>query len=96
MVDFKNIVVIMMLNIGLFYLFEGIDVGGEIMEMVCKQVNVELCVYFCFEFFNCVDDIVFFKLLMFEEIEQIVDLFVVGFSVCFSECNFGLYLVDDV
>jgi len=73
-VDFKNTVIIMTSNIGSPYLLEGITDRGEIKEEVRKLVMSELRRHFRPEFLNRVDDIVLFKPLTLEEVEQIIDL----------------------
>ena len=75
-VDFKNTVVIMTSNIGSPNLIEGVDEHGEIHPAVRERVMRELREHFRPEFLNRVDDIVLFKPLKLEEIEQIVDLLV--------------------
>jgi ATP-dependent Clp protease ATP-binding subunit ClpB len=73
-VDFKNTVVIMTSNIGSPHLLDGIDERGEIAEEARQAVMAELRRKFRPEFLNRVDDIVLFKPLRLDEIEQIVDL----------------------
>jgi ATP-dependent Clp protease ATP-binding subunit ClpB len=73
-VDFKNTVIIMTSNIGSHYLLEGVTDRGEIKEEARQAVLRELRAHFRPEFLNRVDDIVLFKPLTLEEIEQIVDL----------------------
>ncbi|MCC7264367.1 MAG: ATP-dependent chaperone ClpB [Candidatus Latescibacteria bacterium] len=75
-VDFKNTVVIMTSNIGSPHLVEGVDERGEIRPEARGQVMRELRGHFRPEFLNRVDDIVLFKPLKLEEIEQIVDLLI--------------------
>ena len=74
-VDFKNTVVIMTSNVGSQRLLEGI-VDGEISHQAREEVLGELRRTFRPEFLNRVDEIVLFKPLSLEEIEQIVDLMV--------------------
>jgi len=74
-VDFKNTVIIMTSNIGSQYLLEeGVTDQGEIKEEARKAVMRELRSGFRPEFLNRVDDVVLFKPLTLEELEQIVDL----------------------
>ena len=73
-VDFKNTVVIMTSNIGAQNLMTGITDAGEIQEFARDQVMAELRNTFRPEFLNRIDDIVLFKPLRLEEIEQIVRL----------------------
>ena len=73
-VDFKNTVVIMTSNIGAQSLMTGVTDTGEIKEFAHDQVMAELRNTFRPEFLNRIDDIVLFKPLRLEEIEQIVRL----------------------
>ena len=73
-VDFRNCVVIMTSNIGSLHLLDGVTDEGEISEQARDRVMAELRAHFRPEFLNRVDDIVLFKPLTLEEIEQIVDL----------------------
>ncbi|MDX1502033.1 MAG: ATP-dependent chaperone ClpB [Thermoanaerobaculia bacterium] len=73
-VDFKNTVIIMTSNIGSAHLLEGTDRRGEISEGARNAVMDEMRRHFRPEFLNRVDDVVLFKGLTLEEIEQIVDL----------------------
>ena len=61
-------------NIGSMYLLDGVTDTGEIREDARERVIGELRGYFRPEFLNRVDDIVLFKPLTVQEIEQIVDL----------------------
>jgi ATP-dependent Clp protease ATP-binding subunit ClpB len=77
-VNFTNTIIIMTSNIGASDLMEGItpegDIPGPVRENVMKQVRSS----FRPEFLNRVDDIVLFKPLRMDEIEQIVDLLSAG------------------
>src|SRR5258706_6310119 len=73
-VDFRNTVIIMTSNIGSMYLLEGVTPDGELKPDARGLVMGELRAHFRPEFLNRVDDIVLFKPLNLEEIEQIVDL----------------------
>jgi ATP-dependent Clp protease ATP-binding subunit ClpB len=73
-VDFKNTVITMTSNIGSTYLLDGIDSKGEITEAARNSVMGELRRQFRPEFLNRVDEVVLFKPLTLEEIEQIVEL----------------------
>ncbi len=75
-VDFKNTVIIMTSNIGSHHLLEGVRADGEIGSVARDAVLRDLRAHFRPEFLNRVDDIVLFKPLRLEEIEQIVDLLV--------------------
>jgi ATP-dependent Clp protease ATP-binding subunit ClpB len=73
-VDFRNTVIIMTSNIGSVHLLEGLSGSGEIPEDARGLVMGELRGHFRPEFLNRVDEIVLFKPLTLEEIEQIVGL----------------------
>jgi ATP-dependent Clp protease ATP-binding subunit ClpB len=72
-VDFRNTVIIMTSNIGSLYLLDGVE-NGEIRPDARDRVMAELRGHFRPEFLNRIDEIVLFKPLSLEEIEQIVDL----------------------
>jgi len=73
-VNFKNTVVIMTSNIGSAYLADAATSEGGLSEHTRNSVMAELRTAFRPEFLNRVDDIVLFKPLTRDEIEQIVDL----------------------
>ena len=93
-VNFKNTVIIMTSNIGSNYLFEGIDRAGHISEEARKQVMAALRQQFRPEFLNRVDDVVPFKPLTEEELEQIVDLQVVELRSRLQERRVKLELTE--
>jgi ATP-dependent Clp protease ATP-binding subunit ClpB len=72
-VDFRNTVIIMTSNIGSIYLLDGVE-NGEIRPDARERVMAELRGHFRPEFLNRIDEIVLFKPLSLQEIEQIVDL----------------------
>jgi ATP-dependent Clp protease ATP-binding subunit ClpB len=94
-VDFRNTVIIMTSNIGSQYLLEGITGSGEIKPEAREMVLGELRRLFRPEFLNRVDDIVLFKPLSLEEIEQIVDLMLNDVRARLAERNIGLELSED-
>jgi ATP-dependent Clp protease ATP-binding subunit ClpB len=73
-VDFRNTVIVMTSNIGSLHLLEGITPDGRISDDARGRVMGDLRGHFRPEFLNRVDDIVLFKPLTLDEIEQIVDL----------------------
>ncbi|HEX9800315.1 MAG TPA: AAA family ATPase, partial [Thermoanaerobaculia bacterium] len=75
-VDFKNTVVIMTSNVGSPNLIEGLTDRGEITEGARDAVMRELRLQFRPEFLNRVDDVVLFKPLRLDEIQQIVELLI--------------------
>jgi ATP-dependent Clp protease ATP-binding subunit ClpB len=82
-------------NIGSQYLLEGITGSGEIKPEAREMVLGELRRLFRPEFLNRVDDIVLFKPLSLEEIEQIVDLMLNDVRARLAERNIGLELSED-
>lgn len=91
-VDFKNTVIIMTSNIGSAHLLEGITDKGEIKESARDLVMKDLRSHFRPEFLNRVDDIVLFKPLTVNEIENIVKLLVQGISKRLEERQIRLTL----
>ncbi len=76
-VDFKNTIIIMTSNIGSQYLTGATLKGGEIREDTRRMVMDELRAHCRPEFLNRVDEVVLFKPLTLQEIEQIVGLQIV-------------------
>ena len=73
-VDFKNAVIIMTSNLGSPYILDGIEENGEISETARAQVDTLLKQHFRPEFLNRLDEIVYYKPLVKENITLIVDL----------------------
>jgi ATP-dependent Clp protease ATP-binding subunit ClpB len=96
-VNFRNTVIIMTSNIGSLYLLEGLSGGaaGDIPDDVRDRVMAELRGHFRPEFLNRVDDIVLFKTLTLEEIEQIVDLQIESVRRRLAERRLQLELTDE-
>ena len=93
-VDFKNTVIIMTSNIGSHYLLEGISASGELKEDAKIQVMTDLRQHFRPEFLNRVDDIVLFKPLTLDEVEQIVALLTKDLSRRLEERNIKVEITD--
>jgi ATP-dependent Clp protease ATP-binding subunit ClpB len=70
-VDFRNTVIIMTSNIGSQYILEGVHADWGEVEM---QVTAALRQHFRPEFLNRVDDIIVFKPLTLEQIEEIIGI----------------------
>jgi ATP-dependent Clp protease ATP-binding subunit ClpB len=94
-VDFKNTILIMTSNIGSEHLMEGITAEGEISHVARESVLSALRHHFRPEFLNRVDDIVLFKPLRLEEIEQIVDLQVEDLRRRLADRRIGLDLTEE-
>ena len=73
-VDFKNTVIILTSNLGSSYLLDGIDANGEITADARAAVEALLKQSFRPEFFNRLDEIVFYKPLTKDNITHIIDL----------------------
>jgi len=73
-VDFKNTIVIMTSNLGSQYMLDGITETGEFREGVEENVMGTLRQAFRPEFLNRVDEIVLFKPLLKDQLNQIIEL----------------------
>ena len=73
-VDFKNTIIIMTSNLGSHLILDGIDDDGNIKEDTKANIDILLKQQFRPEFLNRLDDIVFFKPLMKEEIYKIIEI----------------------
>ena len=95
-VNFKNCVIIMTSNIGSQHLLDELrgTATGEIGEAARQSVLDELRRHFRPEFLNRVDDIVLFKPLSLQEIEQIVDLLVADVASRLEDRRIALELTD--
>jgi ATP-dependent Clp protease ATP-binding subunit ClpB len=93
-VDFRNTVIIMTSNIGSLHLLDGIDEIGEIGEDARERVMAELRAGFRPEFLNRVDEIVLFKPLTLQEIEQIVGLQFAGIRARLSDRRLTLEVTE--
>jgi ATP-dependent Clp protease ATP-binding subunit ClpB len=94
-VDFKNTVIIMTSNIGSHYLLEGVTDRGEIADDARTQVMGDLRRHFRPEFLNRVDDVVLFKPLKLEEVEQIVGLLSKDLEKRLSDRRIGLEITEE-
>ncbi len=94
-VDFKNTVIIMTSNIGSPHLLDGAAISdGRISDAVRETVMREMHVHFRPEFLNRVDDVVMFKPLTIDEIQQIVDLQVIDIARRLADRGVRLELTD--
>ncbi len=94
-VDFKNTIVIMTSNIGSVHLLQAMERDGEISESVRQTVMRELNSHFRPEFLNRVDDIVIFKPLSLNEIQQIVLKLADGLRTRLVDRQISLNISDD-
>lgn len=93
-VDFKNTIIILTSNIGSPYILEGITEEGEISKEATDKVNELLRVNFRPEFLNRLDEIVFYKPLLKEDIKKIVDLMTMDLKKRLKSKNLELDLTD--
>jgi len=93
-VDFKNTVIIMTSNVGSLYLQNGMTETGEIKKGAKEKVMGELRQTFRPEFLNRVDDIVVFKPLTLNEVEQIVGLLTQELSKRLEDRHISLKITD--
>jgi ATP-dependent Clp protease ATP-binding subunit ClpB len=94
-VDFRNTVIIMTSNIGSEYLLEGATADGEIKPDARELVLGEMRRHFRPEFLNRLDEIVLFKPLTLDEIEQIVDLMLNDLRERLAERRITLEVSED-
>ncbi len=73
-VDFKNTIIILTSNLGADVIMQGINSDGTISQDAINEVNSMLKQSFRPEFLNRLDEIIYFKPLVKDEIKQIVDL----------------------
>ena len=93
-VDFKNTIIILTSNLGSNFILEGINEKGEISEEARKAVDNLLKVSFKPEFLNRLDEIVFYKPLVKDEIKKIVDLMIENLKKRLEVKQLGLEITD--
>ena len=93
-VDFKNSVIIMTSNLGSPYILDGIEENGEISEAARAQVDGLLKQHFRPEFLNRLDEIVYYKPLVKENIVKIVDLMLADLRRRLSDRQLSLEVSD--
>ncbi|WP_058302251.1 ATP-dependent chaperone ClpB [Gorillibacterium timonense] len=93
-VNFKNTIIIMTSNIGSAFLIQGADASGQIPEESRELVMRELQARFRPELLNRIDDIVMFKPLSLNEIEQIVGKLVEQLDARLADRQIRLILED--
>jgi ATP-dependent Clp protease ATP-binding subunit ClpB len=94
-VSLRNTVIIMTSNIGSQYLLDGVTPHGELKAEAKDLVMAELRGHFRPEFLNRVDDIVLFKPLVQDEIEQIVELMLDELRERLAERRISLEVSED-
>ena len=94
-VDFKNTIIILTSNIGSEFILSGITDDGEINEDIKLAIESLLKQNFRPEFLNRLDEIIFFKPLMRNEIFKIIDILMKNLSERLESQQFTLNLTDD-
>ena len=92
-VDFKNTIIILTSNLGSQYILEGIQ-NGRITDEAREKVEALLKTQFRPEFLNRIDEIVFYKPLMKNEIDRIVDLQIADLRRRLKEKQLDVELTD--
>ena len=93
-VDFKNTIIIMTSNLGSSYLLEGIDANGNITQTAIDEVEDLLKQNFRPEFLNRLDEIVFYKPLLKDQIKKIVDLMIESLRARLRDKQLDVVLTD--
>ena len=91
--DFKNTIIILTSNLGSQYILEGIQ-DGRITDEAREKVEALLKTQFRPEFLNRIDEIVFYKPLMKNEIDRIVDLQIADLRRRLKEKQLDVELTD--
>ena len=94
-VDFKNTIIILTSNLGSEFILEGIEKNGEISEDAKEKVNELLRRSFRPEFLNRLDEIIFYKPLMKNEVSKILDLLIKDLEARLEDKNIRLNLTDN-
>ena len=93
-VDFKNTILILTSNLGSQQILEGIQPDGTISKSARSAVQALLRKQFRPEFLNRLDEIVFYKPLTKDEINQIVDLQMKSLSSRLADRELSVELTD--
>ena len=93
-VDFKNTIIILTSNLGSNFILDGISEDGTITQEARANVQALLKQQFRPEFLNRLDEIVFYKPLLKEEIRQIVDLMIGSIQKRLADQQLTLTLTD--
>ena len=94
-VDFKNTIIILTSNLGSPYLLDGISDDGSIRQDAQDAVMAELRRSFRPEFLNRLDEIILFKPLTKENLNNIVDLLITSLRKRLADRDLDLILTDD-
>lgn len=93
-VDFKNTILIMTSNIGSSYLLDGIDNQGDISEQSQELVMNDLKAHFRPEFLNRLDEIIMFKPLTKDDIENIIAIMVGNLNKRIADRELSIHVTD--
>ena len=93
-VDFKNTIIILTSNLGSSYLLEGIEEDGSIRPEAQEAVMAELRRSFRPEFLNRLDEIILFRPLTRENLNNIIDLMVESLRKRLKDRDLDLELTD--
>lgn len=93
-VDFKNTIIILTSNIGSAHILDGISPSGDIEEEAIQRVKEMLRANFRPEFLNRLDEIVFYKPLLKDDIKKIVDLMLVDLKKRLKDKNLEFELSE--
>ncbi len=94
-VDFKNTIIILTSNLGSSYLLEGINDDGTIDDGAIKEVDALLKQSFRPEFLNRLDEIVYYKPLMKDQINSIIELMISDLQKRLDSKQLKLEITDE-
>ena len=94
-VDFKNTIIILTSNIGALHILDSIKGHGEITEEAKEKISGMLKSNFRPEFLNRLDEIVYYKPLMKEQVKGIVDLMLKDLKKRLVYKNMDLEVTDN-
>ncbi len=94
-VDFKNTIIILTSNLGSPFILDGINDEGEISDEAVNQVDSLLKSHFRPEFLNRLDEIIYYKPLMKEQIMKICDLMLKDLKKRLNDKNIGLSVTEN-
>ena len=94
-VDFKNTILIMTSNIGSSYLLDGIEADGTIKQAAQDEVMDDLRAHFRPEFLNRLDEIIMFKPLTKDDIENIIAIMVANLNKRIADKELSIEVSDE-
>lgn len=92
LIDFKNTIIILTSNLGSDLILDGIDKDGNISKEAENQVDKLLKASFRPEFLNRLNDIILYKPLKKNEIEQILDIEILDLNKRLSDRKIKIIL----